>query len=57
MRTLQQAIRWGMSLSKFNSKIDYYTVLNLSAAASPIQIKKAFKELAKKYHPDVAKGN
>jgi DnaJ-class molecular chaperone len=57
MRTLQQAIRWGMSLSKFNSKIDYYTVLNLSAAASPMQIKKAFKELAKKYHPDVAKGN
>lgn len=46
-----------MAVSKFNPKLDYYKVLNISNQATPDQIKKAFKELAKKYHPDVSKGN
>jgi curved DNA-binding protein CbpA len=35
--------------------IDYYTILGLNKNATPEQIKKRFKELAKKYHPDVNK--
>lgn len=57
MKILQRGIRWGMSLSKFDPKVDYYKALNLSSSASADQIKKAFKDMAKKYHPDVAKGN
>lgn len=31
---------------------DYYKVLNVSVKASNDEIKKAFRSLAKKYHPD-----
>lgn len=34
---------------------DYYEVLGLKKGAQPEEIKKAYKELAKKYHPDVSK--
>jgi len=36
-------------------KRDYYEVLGISKGASEDEIKKAFRTLAKKYHPDVNK--
>ncbi|SHI19172.1 molecular chaperone DnaJ [Sporobacter termitidis DSM 10068] len=38
-------------------KRDYYEVLGLHTGASDDEIKKAFRQLAKKYHPDVNPGN
>jgi molecular chaperone DnaJ len=38
-------------------KRDYYEVLGVSKAASKDEIKKKFRELAKKYHPDLNKGD
>ena len=34
---------------------DYYAVLGLKKGASVEEVKKAYKTLAKKYHPDVSK--
>ena len=36
-------------------KRDYYEVLGLQKGASEAEIKKAFRQMAKKYHPDLNK--
>ncbi len=45
-----------MSTKDFLEK-DYYKVLAVAKDASPDEIKKSYRKLARKYHPDANKGN
>ena len=38
-------------------KRDYYEVLGLQKSASADEIKRAYRQLAKKYHPDMNPGD
>ncbi|HEX9019864.1 MAG TPA: DnaJ domain-containing protein, partial [Nitrospirota bacterium] len=39
------------------TKRDYYEVLGIDRKASEADVKKAFRKLARKYHPDINPGD
>ena len=48
--------RFNFATARAASKMCYYKVLNVSTDATFEEIKKAYLDLAKKYHPDVLTG-
>lgn len=55
--TCRRVASFPFSVSKFNTQKDYYKVLGVASKADKDEIKKAFRNLAKKYHPDANKGH
>jgi DnaJ-domain-containing protein 1 len=55
-RLALSSLRYFSSVKAYNSAKNYYKVLNLTESASQKDIKRSFRELAKKYHPDSTKG-
>ena len=45
-----------LTINDIDTEKDYYKILNVSRNASIDQIKRAYKKLMMKYHPDTAKG-
>ena len=48
--------RFLFSIKAYNESKNYYKILNIPTNASQQDIKKAFRTLAKKYHPDSING-
>ena len=48
-------MEWEQKMAE--TKRDYYEVLGLSKGADDNAIKKAYRQLAKKYHPDMNPGD
>ena len=51
---MRSTLRLGLSFSKTKN---YYQILGVSAGATQEEIKQAYRQLAKKHHPDLNNGN